>query len=221
MKIQPQQKILSPLKTMNTHTSSQRGSQTLCALTLLSMLLLQACSLLAPAPKTPLTEMKENSQIKQWQLKGKIGLRQNSQAHSAYLNWQQCGDHFDIRLSGPFGQGAAHIVGDSQGVTLTRADQTSMHAQTAQQLLSQELGWSIPVLQLVYWIRGLPEPSKPFVESIEETGFSQSTWQVSYPRLRVVENHTLPAKAIATQPSLKVTLILKSWNLHPACESIQ
>jgi len=46
-----------------------------------------------------------------WQLSGKIGLRGPQLAESAYLNWRQCGDTFDIRISGPLGQTVAKIDG--------------------------------------------------------------------------------------------------------------
>jgi outer membrane lipoprotein LolB len=162
--------------------------------------------------------MQANKQIEHWHLRGKIGLRQKNKAHSAYLNWQQCGDYYDIRLSGPFGQGAARLYGNKQRATLLRSDQTRLSASSPEQLLAQELGWSIPVSQLLYWIRGIPEPNNAFTPSATHTGFKQSDWQVSYPTLSTVDRFSLPTKAIAKQSNLTVTLILKHWDLNPECE---
>ena len=188
---------------------------------LVASLSIQGCGTLSPQGdlETTTSAMAGNGQINHWQLRGKIGLKQHNKAHSAYLNWRQCGDHFDIRLTGPLGQGAAHLYGDHNRVTLERGKLPSISAESAEQLLQQELGWVIPVSQLLYWIRGVPQPEVPFRAIDEHAGFTQSGWQLSYPKIKTVEGYSLPVKAIAKQQTLSVTLLLKRWELHPVCES--
>ncbi|MEE8057142.1 MAG: lipoprotein insertase outer membrane protein LolB [Pseudomonadales bacterium] len=181
------------------------------------LLLLSACSGLQTRP--PGTEdFTNNGDLHYWSLRGKIGIRDDHSATSAYLNWQQCGDYYNIRLSGPLGQGAAHLYGDKTRVTLQSSDNRPITASTPEQLLVQQLGWEIPVSRLLYWIRGIPDPNLSYTP--DDQGFQQSGWQLSYPKRMSIDQYTLPSKAIAKHPQLKLTLILKHWNLQPNCSSL-
>jgi outer membrane lipoprotein LolB len=182
----------------------------------LSLTLLSACSSL---PKTPATNlpMSANQQLQHWQLSGKIGLRNGKQGHSAYLNWRQCGEHYTIRLTGPLGQGAAQLTGNNSLASLQTSDQQRFQSANAEQLLAEHFGWQLPVSQLLYWIRGIPDPSHPH-QPTAGSGFQQRQWQLAYPRLMPVENYQLPAKVIAEQTPLKVTLVIKDWQLLTHCD---
>jgi len=184
---------------------------------LLLFILLSACSLQSRPPlPAALLAMQDNIALQHWQLSGKIGIRSEQQNQGAYLNWQQCGDDFDIRLSGPLGQGGARLQGTPKQVSLQTGDQL-VHAGNPEQLLQQQLGWSMPVSQLVYWVRGMPSPDQAYTITLDASGFQQSGWQVSYSELQQVDGITLPARATATHPRLKLILLLKDWQLQPDC----
>ena len=128
----------------------------------LCLIMLSACSTLqqpSSQPDTTLDALANNHAIQQWSVSGKVGLRNGKQAHSAYLNWRQCGETFDIRLSGPLGQLAAHLTGDSKQVYLVTSDKQHYTADNASALLEQQLGWALPMEQLRYWLLGLPMKS--------------------------------------------------------------
>jgi outer membrane lipoprotein LolB len=185
--------------------------------TALSIALLSACS---SQPKTPQANlpMSANQSLQHWQLSGKIGLRNGKQGHSAYLNWRQCGEHYTIRLTGPLGQGAAQLTGNNALATLQTSDQQRFQAANAEQLLAEHFGWQLPVSQLQHWIRGIPDPRHRYQAETAGSGFQQLQWQLTYPKLLVVANHQLPAKAIAEQAPLKVTLVIKDWQLLTNCD---
>lgn len=193
-----------------------RTALIVCALL---VLLLSACSTQQRPPlPTELAAMTDNLQLEDWRLSGKLGIRGEQISQSAYLNWQQCGDNFDIRISGPLGQGAARLQGDKEHVLLDQGKQ-SHQASSPEQLLQQQLGWSLPVSQLKYWIRGIPSPDSSYRSKPEQSGFEQAGWLVSYSRLQQLEGRTLPDRATATHPRLKITLLLKSWDLSPDCSA--
>ena len=194
----------------------------LIVLSLALSLLLSGCSQFSsrlPADTQAPRPLTANSLIQQWQLSGKIGLRNGSQGTSAYINWRQCKDDFTIRLTGPLGQGAALLSGNSSSAHLTTSEQQHFYASSAEQLLQQQFGWSIPVAQLLYWLRGIPAPDQSFISDDQSSGFLQNQWQLNYPTFSFVEGYQLPEKAIAINTPLKVTLIIKDWQLHPDCES--
>ena len=177
-------------------------------------LLLSACTRQVTQPPTP-THPIANLALEQWQLSGKLGIRGEDISESAYLNWQQCGDEFSIRLSGPLGNSAAHLSGNSDQVLLETGE-GSYRAPSAEQLVYQQLGWQLPVSQLTYWVRGVPAPNIAVVENSQ--GFIQTNWQLRYPKSRQVGEYLLPTKVIAENPQLKTTLIIKSWQLDAPCE---
>jgi outer membrane lipoprotein LolB len=188
-----------------------------------ALLLLGACSTTPTHQAVNNAIFKNNNQLQQWQIKGKIGIRSNgngnNKASSAYLNWQQCGDRFDIHVSGPLGQGAAHLFGDSNQVTLQSRGEEIISADKPEQLLYQQTGLELPVSQLFFWLRGIPASDSAFTQ--QGSGFQQSGWNIRYPGFSRVEGYTLPSKAIAEHPSLKVTLLLKTWDLYPDCSKQQ
>ncbi len=191
---------------------------------ILLLLLLGACNTTQQQPVLPansLETLSNNSDIQQWSLRGKVGLRNNKEAHSAYLNWSQCGEDFDIRLSGPLGQGAAHLIGDAEQVSLTTSDKQQFSASSASQLLEQQLGWSLPVEQLRYWLRALPDPGHAYQANSpgQALGFVQQAWSLSYPRMTEQPPYQLPSRIIAEQTPVKVTLVIKEWQLSPDCKA--
>jgi outer membrane lipoprotein LolB len=185
---------------------------------LLALLMLASGCSIQSRPPLPaeLLAMQDNIALTNWQLSGKLGIRNQQQTKSAYLNWKQCGESFDIRLSGPLGQGGARLQGSRESVTLQTKDKTSS-ASDPEQLLQQQLGWSMPISQLQYWVRGIPSPNQGYRNNPGDNGFEQAGWHISYLQLQQVDSLTLPAKAIATHPRLKLTLLLKNWQLDPDC----
>ncbi|MGK0442319.1 MAG: outer membrane lipoprotein LolB [Pseudohongiellaceae bacterium] len=159
-------------------------------------------------------QQQANQQIHHWQIGGKIGLRSEQSSDTGYLNWQQCNDDFEIRLTGPLGQGAAILYGNQNNVTLKTKEGTRK-ATSPEQLLAQQ-GWQLPVSQLKYWVRGIPAPQFDVTQQTSE-GFTQMGWHVRFTQWQNIYNHRLPKKAIATHPELKVTLLLKNWGLKQEC----
>lgn len=164
-----------------------------------------------------LRTMLHNEQINAWSITGKVGISTPEDKDSANLNWRQCQQDFDIRMSGPLGQGAAKLVGDAEQVTLTTNDGESLSARDPEQLLWVELGWRLPLNDLFYWVRGFPAPNAPGRITALTDGFIQSGWEVRYDRLTDQAPYTVPRKIIAQQRDIKVTLIIKQWDLTPNC----
>jgi len=176
-------------------------------------LLLSACGTQTTSQREP--PVADNRDIERWRVSGKVGIKSDAEAHSAYINWRQCQDSFDIRLSGPLGQGAATLTGDQRHATLTSREGRWQGA-NPEALLSQQLGWPIPVSELLYWVRGLPAPGSDYQRGSEDT-LQQAGWHIHYQRWHTSQGHRLPTKLSASHPRAKVTLILKQWQLDPEC----
>lgn len=199
-------------------------------------LLIACCILLSACSQTPTTTPTDqqvlaiNRNIQQWQVSGKIGLRHGGNAESAYLNWDQCGEQYEIRLSGPLGQGAAKLYGNSNKAYLQTSDGQIFVADNPEQLLLQQFGWSLPLSPFKYWLRGLPSPTHPFQPVNNSNNFQQQQWQLNFLRFSHIDGHQLPTKLkaehlapqhFATGKSpLAVTLIIKNWQLQSSCKPL-
>ncbi|HEX4974322.1 MAG TPA: lipoprotein insertase outer membrane protein LolB [Pseudomonadales bacterium] len=189
------------------------------------ILLLTACAQRPIQPNVPNTvdarkwsqHARALEEITHWQLQGRIGIRSPDRALSASIVWQQHQESFDIRLSGPFGQGALQLNGDPAHLTLRRG-QENITSDRPQQQLNQELGTFLPLNQARYWAIGHPGQVQTMqharfdgegrLESFEAEG-----WQISYQDYRPIQTLELPHKIVLQNEDNKITLVVNSWKV--------
>ena len=194
-------------------------------LSLLALLgLLSACSGLstttAPSgtgdPKLWQAHHSELSKLHSWDISGKIAIRNSSNNGSGTLSWQQHHQLFDIRISGPLGQGAIQLRGDQHQIELITSKQqlTSRQPET---LMQQQLGWSVPLNNLLWWIRGLPAPADKYTLELDDLSrawkLQQSQWQLEYLAYQTSQQgHSVPQRIRATGPNqLQLIIMIKDW----------
>jgi outer membrane lipoprotein LolB len=124
-------------------------------------------------------------------------------------------DSFHIRLSGPLGTGTTIISGNDTGAKLESSSEGTFIAESPEQLLCEHTGWYLPLHNLLYWIKGLPEPRLPAVTEFDERGYLsrlvQGPWQLDFDRYQSSLDVTLPHKIKIYNEDLKVTLVIKQW----------
>ena len=160
-----------------------------------------------------------------WQAIGKLGVKVPNDGGSANLKWTQQSDSYDIDLNGPFGQGKLSISGKSGNVTLIEAGQPPKSAKTAEELITKNTGWYIPVTQLAYWVRGLPAPAmkvtrfKPNAQGLLGE-LEQADWKVIYGDYVNVtsagETIAMPGRITAEYKDVKLTLVIREWSFNPS-----
>lgn len=163
-----------------------------------------------------------------WQLSGKIGLRGPNLAESAYLNWRQCGEDYDVRISGPLGQTVARIEGRGAMLTVSVNGRDPVTTAEPEQLLQEQLGWSVPLRALRYWVRGEAAPGGGAAidgPQSQPQSLRQFGWQVNYVTWHAAQTQpadtqaafTLPAKLTLRGASgVQATLLISDWLLSDA-----
>jgi outer membrane lipoprotein LolB len=179
------------------------------------LLLLSACSTLPP-PAPPGDMTITGSAGDEWQLSGRVAIRQGQRADSASIDWAQLREHYRIELSGPFGQGGARIDGNAANVTLQIAgDDRRYHGDTPEAVMQQALGWYLPVSQAFYWVQGRPDPSYPHRPLAEAIGFHQLGWQIEVRRVvQLRPDLVLPALLELRYGDLRLRLLIRQWQLN-------
>ena len=124
------------------------------------------------------------NRLPNWQANGNIAIHaKKGSGANASFSWQQIKTEYQLRLFGPFGTQSILLTGTPTQVTLLAHNQTYTSA-NAEQLLAQQLGLHLPVLQLYYWLRGLPAPQSRYTMSLDAYNrllkLRQSNWRINY-----------------------------------------
>jgi outer membrane lipoprotein LolB len=165
--------------------------------------------------------VERHNQINHWTIKARLGVQTETEGGSFDVFWQQSGDVYDIRLVAPMGQGAVHIEGDRDGVTISLADGQSEYARDAETLFASMTGLSLPVNGLHDWLRGMPiQGEKTEKTRWNENGqlykFEQRGWRVEMNRYSKVADYELPHAFYLERedrPDLSVRMLVREWRL--------
>jgi len=192
---------------------------------LLILLATFGCAHRAPlAPTDWDSRQTQLERIHHWHMKGKLGVRIPGDNGSANLHWQQQGDEFSLDLTGPLGSRRVSIQGHPGEVSLRESSGHVRSASSAEDLIQQSLGWTLPVSQLSYWVRGLPAPRqriqhREYNDSGQFSLLEQAGWRIHYSNYQPV-NHAqnelaLPGKIVAEYKEVRLTLVIRNWQLGP------
>lgn len=167
-----------------------------------------------------------------------MGVKGPQGAYAGNLTWTQNQDHFSITISGPLGQGATSIQGNTEEVTLTEGKTGQIKRGDPTALMNQTLGWSLPIHDLKLWIKGHPgthkvrhsfnrdtSPTKPHNAQVSDVKLNNENtlsllqhadWRIEYHRYQTgAGNIPLPYKVVASNSNLKLTFIIKHWSELP------
>ena len=195
------------------------------SLMLLALLLASGCAHRSLTPPQDVLEHQRQLQaIGDWQLAGKLGIRTADDSGSASVKWQQQPNTYQINLSGPLGQKSMIITGSPDKVRLEQTGEPPQEAKTAEALIKKTAGWTLPVTQLAYWVRGVPAPKLRITHLHQNDNglieqLNQGGWAISYSNYRDQifngTNMPLPGKIIAEYQDVRLTLVIRTWRLGP------
>jgi len=181
------------------------------------LLLVTALLLTSCANQRTLNTPRTVNELAHWQVDGKIAIQYQGKTQTAYFKWQNHNKDYVINLHGPFGQGAAILKKDKYGVHL-QADGQEHHADSAETLLDNSLGWSFPISDMNWWVRGVASPTAP-IKHLQKNDngqlqeLQQQGWTIKYRKYQQTQQLTLPYKLVASRQNLTITLLLKQWQL--------
>ncbi len=154
----------------------------------------------------------------QWSIKAKLGIRTAEDSGSVTLDWQQTDSDFSIKIQGPLGQGNATISGNEAYVLIEQPGKPPLQSTDAATLIKETFGWSLPIDNFKFWVRGIANPESP-IHSVNygPTGtlstLEQSQWVLDYSRYKIIERWQLPGRIRAKQAETQLTLIIREWQL--------
>jgi outer membrane lipoprotein LolB len=189
---------------------------------LAALLSLAACATQKSALLPPLDSWETRQQVlgnvRDWSFSGRIAVSDGVDGFNGNLRWRQNRQHFEARVSGPFGAGSVQIKGNAQRVTVTEKDGTVTELRDAERDLRDRYGWSIPVTSLRYWALGIPDPSRPADTEFGDDGqlrrMQQGGWAVDIGQYREGGGQAMPRRITAVNADARVRLVIDRWIFH-------
>jgi outer membrane lipoprotein LolB len=194
------------------------------ALSLAVLLLLGAC---ASSPlQSPGWQAHRDSvtQVTDWQLDGRLNIRQGRQSDTVNLNWKQSGTLVSIRLSATLlGLGGVAISGDDNSVTIEKTGEETRVLPGLDALSREYLEYDFPAAYLLWWVRGLPVPDLPaapvldqnqLLLSLEQTDPMGQRWELSYENYERVGTVILPRRINLESQGVRLRFLISDWQLQ-------
>jgi len=163
--------------------------------------------------------------VESWDIRARAVFFDREEVYNLDIHWFQNKNDFEITLQAPFGQGTVKLesIEDrviQKQVRLTMPDQKIYHRVSAEQLLRDILGWSIPVNGLKFWIRGIPHQQSSFEPEINFSGqlktLNQDGWWINYleyeqSNLASLPNYKIPSQIYLKNSEYALKLVIDQW----------
>jgi len=154
--------------------------------------------------------------IDEWEIRGRLGIQRGDDGFSAGFKWLQEGKTFDIKLFDPLGRQVAWLRGDDRNVSLDTSKGEKIRAQDPEKMLLDNLGWTLPIRSLLYWVRGLPDPASiVWKEEYDEKGrmllIQQADWNVRFAKYLTKNNKSFPKLTHLEHKDFKMKLLVQDW----------
>ena len=166
------------------------------------------------------------TEVTQWNLYARGALRLEGEAYNIGIRWQRYADgRFMMLLEAPFGQGVLRISATAPGQYILRLpDGQLFENKSAEALLLDVAGWSLPIDGLDYWVRGLPHPDSLHSLRLNSAGrarsIHQDNWDIAYlDYFSEVNELPLPRRFSLTNDKLRLKLVIERWQQVPAAAS--
>jgi outer membrane lipoprotein LolB len=163
----------------------------------------------------------QREQIQSWKLNGRLSITSEKESGTVSFYWSQDYERYLMSFIAPLGQGTFALRGgEGDGVYLLTAQDEVLHADNAETLLKQSVGWYVPVSGFKYWVRGLQEPGVDVTnQQLDGNGLitemQQADWNIRIKRYMDVEGLDLPAKIFMHNDHVKLKLIIQTWDTTP------
>ena len=160
-----------------------------------------------------------------WELSGRLNVRQQNTSDTVSINWQQQEQNFEIRFSGTLGLGAVQVHGSPDEVVVEKAGAETVVLPDLQALTRNYLGYDFPAAQLLYWVRGIPAPAGLISTTLDanlmlgtlvQADTTGRRWELEYDRYQQVDDVWLPGRIRVTSEDIQLTFLISEWLTPPA-----
>ena len=156
------------------------------------------------------------SGLDRWQASGRLAVSDGERGGSANFDWIDAADGYTVRLRRGQGRWVLDATPGFAVLEGTRVGRRS--AAEAEVLVSEALGWPVPVTYLRDWLRGLPGTARArtaFADDGSLAALRYDGWEVEYRAFERVADVLLPRRLEATNGPYRVRVVIRDWSLAP------
>lgn len=170
----------------------------------------------APAPSAPWDVRREALQQREhFDLSGRIAVAAAQEGFNAKLRWQQQGSRSNLALDGPLGVGGVRIAADGATLNVVNSRGEALDSDAARREIAARLGFEPPLQSLRYWVQGVPDPSHPADEVLDDqqrlATLRQDGWQIDYAKYTAVAGQWLPSLITLKRDDVRVRVLVDGW----------
>jgi outer membrane lipoprotein LolB len=147
-------------------------------------------------------------------LHGRIAVNYRGEKFATELRWTHQTQSDEILLLAPLGKTVARITRDAKQATLAQGER-HYHAENVEALMTELLGWYLPLDSLHHWVLGLPASGNAAQSERNEYGqisrLKQDDWEVSYTEYADTRADSLPKRLEFSRAELRVKLVIDGW----------
>jgi outer membrane lipoprotein LolB len=148
-------------------------------------------------------------------LKGRIAVSGQGDGGSGSFEWWQADADFDFSLRSPVARQTWRMQFIDGDVRLEGLDGGPRWGFDPEAMLADEVGWTIPVRALGFWVRGARAPDRPAEIWFDAEGrlarLRQDGWQVDYRDWFATGDPLLPRRVFAERGDARVRLVVERW----------
>lgn len=115
-----------------------------------------------------------------WRAVGRLAVKTDGGGFNAHFDWRQSDGASDLRVEGPLGAGRATVHATADRVTVESGKDPPVEFSAPfdglDLALVDRLGFSLPLMAIPFWLRGLPDPNSDVV--LRDGRFEQGGWTV-------------------------------------------
>lgn len=189
-----------------------------CFLTL--SFLIGACSSLPKQSSLPAAQRQQQLEsLQNFQLRGALGVKTQTQSLSGNLSYSQKGLYYQTSLTNFVGISLFDLETTSLGASI-KVDGQTHHAESASYLVDYLSGWSLPLEEMPFWLKGLASPSSSNQQqdaqgrliAFELNDSQNRRWKVTYPEF-FPDALALPKRVVleSTTDGTRIRLVVKQW----------
>jgi outer membrane lipoprotein LolB len=148
-------------------------------------------------------------------LSGRIAVAAAQEGFNAKLRWKQQGSRSNLALDGPLGVGGVRITSDGQTLNVVNSRGQRLDSEAARGEIAARLGFEPPLDSLRFWVLGVPDPSLPADEVLDDSQrlatLRQDGWQIDYGTYTAVGGQWLPSRMTLKRDDVRVRLLVDGW----------
>lgn len=177
------------------------------------VLLLSACqnkSRIKPVSPQLQVDLSNNDK---YQFTGKMSFSDGQDGGSGRITWRYNQGLIEAILKAPLGSKSWQVIESDSGTTLITSNGDVLSANTTAELISEELGWSIPWQPLTVWVLGRQYNNKQASLLWQDDSYTiiENGWRIQYSKLKIYPEGVMPHKMVARKGDYSIKLAVKSW----------